>query len=559
MPTLILTAPFQERQTEVDGVILKMEFLHPSKEDEHHVILLLVVSRRTKTRLVRFEWDSRSSLSKLDRRPPQILPESHRIPLLLIPLTYGTSFALVCEHQITVWRDILTGNARGENCQLEHYEPPEEPSSSKTPPIWTQWARPMRPTERAQPTIDNIYLCREDGVVRYIDIRENSRPLISSNHDAGILKANFSSAFATLDLGDESNDLLVAAGEMGDGGMWYFKPRQPLDLIGTFRNWTPLRDIIAARVRSSNSSLVRSVAVTERLFACSGRGPRHSVITEIRVGTEAVKLGLTIDLGELAEKGILDFWALPDRSGTGIYLMVGYAADTELIFLPASIEQDPQAKSEIEEFDLAIRTITAGSTAEGYLIQVTPRSIRAIAQDDDILPFAWMFEDASITAASFLTIPSRTTVLLTVIQKSDCFYLHHGHFGTQDGRIAFEELGEPILLPSEASSASLHWVGDRIIAFVGTLLGTLQVFTAEAGSTFAPYFEFSFGHPYGICDSIAMLTTDFQLLPDEAVEEGHLVVCGLRNGVVETLWFDGGNKTEHKQSESLFGRPLVTT
>ncbi|KAL8696388.1 MAG: hypothetical protein Q9224_002821, partial [Gallowayella concinna] len=558
----------EERHTELDGVILKMEFLHPSKGDEHRVILLLVVAKPTKTRLVRFEWDCRTGLSELERKPNQALPDSERIPLLLIPLTYRTSFALVCEHHITVYRDILTGNARGETGQLEHYEPAEECSGSTTPPIWTQWVRPMRPIERAQPAIDNIYLCREDGVVRYIDIGENSIPMIASYHEAGILKTNLSGAFATLDLGNESNDLLVAAGEMADGGMWYFTPREALDLVGTFRNWTPLRDITTARVKSPNSSLNgmegQLFEETERLFACSGRGPRHSVITEVRVGTEAVKLGPSVDLGELAEPRILNMWALPDQFNTGIYLMVSHAADTELILLPDPNNQDSQAASRIEELDLNVRTvaagldldvrtIAAGSTAEGYLIQVTSSSIKAIAQDRGILPLSWEPEEASITTASFITIPSRTTVLLTVLQNPNGFYLHHGHFGTRDGRIAFDELGEPILLRSEASSASLHWVEGLLIAFVGTFVGTLQVYTAEPGSCFRPYFEFSFAHRHAICDSIVMLTTDFQLPPNEAVQEGYMVVCGLRNGVVETLWFDGGNKREHKQYGSSFG------
>ncbi|KAI4264685.1 MAG: hypothetical protein L6R42_000202 [Xanthoria sp. 1 TBL-2021] len=551
--------PIHEEQfTEVDGAILKMEFLHPSKGDEHHVILLLVVSKGQRTLLVRFEWDCRAGLSVFERKPSQVLANSERLPLLLIPLTYGTSFALVCEHQITVYKDILTGNARGQTCQLEHYEPPEEPRSSKRLPIWTQWARPMRPTKRREPDIDNIYLCREDGVVCYIDIKETSHPMISSNYSAGILKANLSSAFATLDLGDESNDVLIAAGEMGDGGMWYLKPRQPLELVGTIRNWSPLRDITTAQANGPTSNLARTDnqvwRKAKRLFACSGRGPRHSAITEIRIGTEAVKLGPTIELGELADNGILDLWAMPDRSDIGIYLMIARPTETELILLPSSIDQDPQAASEVEELNLNERTIAAGSTAEGFLVQVTPSSVNAIAQEHGILPLAWHPEEASITAASFLTIPSRTTVLLIVLRRRNDFYLHHGHFGSQGGRIVFEALGEPVRLPSEASSVALHWVENRIIAFVGTLAATLQTYTASAGSGLSPYFEYSFDDPFSICDSLAVLMTKIQAVACEEVEDGQLVVCGLRNGTVRTLWFDGGNNGGSNGGErNIFG------
>ncbi|KAL8859259.1 MAG: hypothetical protein Q9178_004197 [Gyalolechia marmorata] len=558
---------FQEIHAGVNGSILKMEFLHPSKGDEYHVILLLVVSKGKITRLVRFEWDSRSSLSEIDRKPSQVLADSERVPLLLIPLTYGTSFALVCEHQITVFKDILTGNAKGQAYQLEHYEPPEEPGSSKGLPIWTQWARPMRPTERGDRFVDNIYLCREDGVVRYIDIKENSHPMISSDYSAGILNTNLGSAFAALDLGDESNDLLIAAGEMADGGMWYFEPRKPLELVGTIRNWTPLRDIAAAHVTTVTSSHV--LQETKRLFACSGRGPRHGVVTEIRKGVEAVKLGPTVELGQLAENGILDLWALPDRSNTGIYLMIAQPAETELILLPSSPDQDPQAASEtgeldLEELDLDERTIAAGSTAEGFLVQVTPSSVNAIAQEHGILPLAWRPEGAFITAASFLTIPTRTTMLLVVLQRHEEFYLHHGHIGSQGGRIVFEELGESVLLQSEASSVSLHWIKNRIIAFVGTLAATLRIYTTEAGSGFGTYFEYSFDDPFSICDSLAVITTKIPATVCEETEDGQLVVCGLRNGTVRTLWFnEGGDEGSHGGERDIFellspGAPLST-
>ncbi|KAL9026565.1 MAG: hypothetical protein Q9196_004787 [Gyalolechia fulgens] len=531
----------EEAHTEVDGFILKMEFLHPSKGDEHHVILLLVVSKEQKTRLVRIEWDCRSSLAEIDQKPGQLLPHPELLPLLLIPLTYGTAFALVCEDRIVVYKNVLTGMATGQTCALEHYEPPEEPGSSKRLPIWTQWARPMRPADRRQPNIDNIYLCREDGVVRYIDIREDSSPMIRSNYNAGILNANVGNAFATLDLGEESNDLLIAAGEMGDGGMWYFQPREPLGLVGTIRNWTPLRDLTTTRLalpsRSSATNETATTSSTGRLFACSGRGPRNGAVIEIRVGTEAVRLGPTVDIEELAEKGIDKIWALPDQSNIGIYLMLSHPTATELILLPSANDQDPQVSSDMEELDLDVKTIAAGSTAEGSIIQVTPTSINAIAQEHGILPFTSKLNNATITAACFMTIPMKTTVLLSVVQEEDGFYLHHGHFGCQNDRIAFAELGEPVLLRSEASVVSVHWVNDRIIAFMGTVAGTVQCYTAEPGSSFVPYAEHSFEDEFAVCDSLAMITTE----KNSDAEADHLLVCGLRNGTVRTLFFDGND------------------
>lgn len=52
----------EERVLPVDGVILRMEFLHPPADDHDHVLLLLVVSKNRRTRLFCYEWDCSTSL-----------------------------------------------------------------------------------------------------------------------------------------------------------------------------------------------------------------------------------------------------------------------------------------------------------------------------------------------------------------------------------------------------------------------------------------------------------------------------------------------------------------
>ena len=520
----------------MDGVILKMEFLHPSKGDEDRVILLLIVAKDQKTRLVPFEWDFRSGLHAVEEKPSQMLRPPYNFPRLLIPLTYETAFALVCKQEIVVFRGILTGDATvGQPSRLDVHDTLDVCGSPGNVPAWTQWARPMRPLSNSGFVMDNIYLCRADGVVRYIDIREDTRPMISSSYRAGMLKANLDGAFATLDLGNESNDLLVAGGDMCDGGMWYFAPRQDLQVVGRMRNWTPLGDVaLAGQAAASGAQAMITSDETERVFACSGRGPQHGAVLELRLGTEATRTGPLIDLGEMAQKGVVDMWALPDRSNTGIYLMVAHPTDTELILLPASNGEDPRALSDMVELDLDTRTVAAGSTADGMLIQVTSSSVKAISQEHGISPLASKFHRVTITAACFLAIPARSTILLTVTQDQDDFYLHYGHFGIRNSSIAFEELGKPILLRSEASCVSLQWIDDHIIAFVGTLAGTLQYYIAEPGSSFVPYYEYQFESHMSICDSVAIVTCQEKA----NTAAGHLVVCGLRDGTMRTLLFD---------------------
>ncbi|KAI4250656.1 MAG: hypothetical protein LQ352_005316 [Teloschistes flavicans] len=529
----------KEKHADVDGIILKMEFLHPSRGDDHHVILLVIVAKDQKTRLIRYEWDCRSDFGSLEKKPAQVLPLAEQLPLLLIPLTYGSSFALICEYEIVVYRGILTGNAVGQKCVLDYAASPQEAGRSNKSPVWTQWARPMRLSNRAGPMMDHIYLCREDGMVRFIDIREDANPMVSSNYQVGTLQANLGSAFATLDLGDESNDLLVAAGEMGDGGLWLLKPRQSLDLVGAIRNWTPLRDIAStstAEPPKHATQRVESPSKSEtRLFACSGLGPDSGAVTEIRIGTEAVKLGPDIDLSELAQEGIVDMWPLPVCSHTGIYLLVAYPTCTELILLPSLSNEEPRALSEYEGLNLDVRSIAAGSTADGFLVQVTERSINAIAQERGIPPSSSTIDCIGITNACFLTIPARTTVLLFVIRRVDGFYLHHGHFGLREGRIAFEVLGEPVPLQSEISSLAMQWIEGWIVAFVGTLAGTVQTYIDYSGSSFVSDYVYQLEGQSPVCDSLA--ATAFGKTSDEG-SDGHLLVCGLRDGTVQSLLFN---------------------
>ena len=517
-----------------------MEFLHPPPDDDHHVILLLVVSRNQKTRLVRFEWDSTLSLRHIEQRGNgQPVAQEDRLPLLLIPLIYGTAFILVCEHRITVYRDILTGNANPYPHQLEHYEPPHEPASSRRLPIWTQWARPMRdkqPREHGRAT-DNIYLCREDGVVRYIDIREDRQNMINSYHKAGILKANACSAFAALDLGFESSDLVVTGGEMGDGGLWTFGPRKDPQPIGTIRNWTPLMDFtVAFAEKVPQGAIIDDEQVssqgTRRLFSCSGRGERHGCIAEVRLGVEATMMGPRFDLGEVADSSVIDMWPLPVCTGEGIYLLVSFPTDSAMVLLPSDDQVSPHVLDEFRGLDFSGKTVAAGSTAEGFLIQVTPTSVHASSQAEGIGDFALSIEPATFVAACLLTVPKITTLMASIVRKDGEFRLNLGHFGLKDSCIAFEDLGDSV--PTvEPSCISVQWIGDLSYVFVGTLMSTLQVYKAGPRSRLSPLSEYRFGEGYSICDSIALMAVQCE---NQSVQE-NLTICGLRDGRIQTLDF----------------------
>lgn len=230
-------------------MILKIEFLHPSKDDEHHVILLVVTSEKTKTRIRCYEWDSSTHVSEaVELGNGQRVSDDQQLPLLLIPLTMSTAFLLVFEDRIVTYTGVLHRPATSHVHWLDHMEGPEEPGSSRAKPVFTQWARAMRREDHVSKQ-DNIFLCREDGVVRFLDISEEREipHMLDSSHKAGRLKVNVNTAFASLDLGIQFHDLLVAGGDMSDGGLWTFEPRRvPTKPMAKFPNWTPTIDFVAA-------------------------------------------------------------------------------------------------------------------------------------------------------------------------------------------------------------------------------------------------------------------------------------------------------------------------
>ncbi|KAL9615477.1 MAG: hypothetical protein Q9167_000155 [Letrouitia subvulpina] len=522
----------------VEGTILKMEFLHPPKDGASHVNLLLIVSKNGKTRLLLYEWDCLSNIrsAELKGNGLPIEPED-QLPLLLIPLTFAAAFMLVSERRISVYQDILSGSAKSHVHHAVHDESPEPASSSRRWPVWTQWARPMR-SEHYGETRDQVFLCREDGVVRFIIINEKKQGMFDSSHSAGMLRVNINTAFATIDLGSGVYDLLVAGGDMCDGGSWTFLPRiSSPDGFTKFPNWTPIADIEMANNINSDTSECCATAYRQRLFACTGRGLKNGSITEFRYGTLASKIGATVDLGDAARGGVLDMWALPvsawsgegdEAEGTekGVLLLISHVNDTELVFLPSAEDADPYSIIQDIGFDVDTRTIAAGSTEADFLIQVTSRTIRAMSLESSARPYASSIQNENIVAACIQRVPNKTTLLLTIIHNEQGYQLHQGHIGVENNCITYEKLGKTIILTSEPTCVSIRWISDRIFAFVGTVNGTLQIYHAEPGASLSRQYEHSFGDEYAVCDSIAAITSR---------SDGQLIICGLRNGEVQVL------------------------
>jgi len=214
----------EERFLQVKGVILKMEFLFPSPSDPDHIILLLLIVRKGKTRMSLYEWVAGQSLSDIrqNNKKGHLLDDSYRIPLLLIPLTIRSSFLLICEESIAVCEGLLEGEPRCRPSPIATEEPSPLHKGSN-PPLWTSWTRPIR-IPRYAATHDDIYLAREDGLVKYLE--SNYEEILSPEMNVDGINCNIGTAFASLDskfpgADGAMGDILVIGGDSGPGGLYW--------------------------------------------------------------------------------------------------------------------------------------------------------------------------------------------------------------------------------------------------------------------------------------------------------------------------------------------------
>lgn len=209
-----------ERYIFFHGVIHKMEFLYPSMDDDEHVILLVLLAWKGKTRMQLYEWETGCDLRlvRVHSHRGHLLEKSRQMPLLLIPLTIKSTFLLVSEDSMAVCKDILQGTP-----QFIDFSGPESPTEihhGSGHPLWTAWARPYRLPYHAVKQ-DDIYLVREDGFVKYLELQIAEDDIVDMN--IGMLDSNCGTALACLDyhpLDANTGDMLVTGGDSSNGGTY---------------------------------------------------------------------------------------------------------------------------------------------------------------------------------------------------------------------------------------------------------------------------------------------------------------------------------------------------
>jgi len=93
-------------------------------------------------------------------------------------------------------------------------------ATSLRPPLWTAWSRPGNMSATAD-NQDAIYLAREDGLIRYLEIgkvRDKFELFVDMTHH---LDMNIDGAFTAIALLDRKSDMLIIGGSGCDGGIFH--------------------------------------------------------------------------------------------------------------------------------------------------------------------------------------------------------------------------------------------------------------------------------------------------------------------------------------------------
>jgi hypothetical protein len=216
-----------ERYIYFHGIIHKMEFLYPSPDDDEHIILLVLLVWKGKTRMLLYEWETGADLRdvRAHSRRGHLLEKSRQMPLLVIPLTIKSSFILVSDGSMAVCKDILQGSPQFIDFN-DRVDPPTPFHHGSGFPLWTAWTRPYRlPHHTAKR--DDIYIVREDGLIKFLEIDSSEEDIVRADMDIGSFESNCGTALASLDYqayNANTGDLLITGGDSCVGGTYLVSP-----------------------------------------------------------------------------------------------------------------------------------------------------------------------------------------------------------------------------------------------------------------------------------------------------------------------------------------------
>ncbi|RUS29045.1 mono-functional DNA-alkylating methyl methanesulfonate N-term-domain-containing protein [Jimgerdemannia flammicorona] len=391
-PYLYPTSDFLQRYDFTqEGIIWQASFLYPNPMKQERVLLAIMVFK-----LVSTPWFSYVSVLgafvkrvtltsniSFGSRPVCLVMADSPLPLHIVPLPrYPECFLIINEREACFIRTEEAASG------LTHF--PKFPLPTLTRefgdvdgvqyPHITATALPIDQEPSVADTTQRLYAGTSGGLVYCIDVAEGPSVefgLLGKRNPVGAAMCVVASGpgfvgeeelEAQAEDGEEDEergDVIVYAGEMADGEVVLARPtRLHLSTLQTITNHAPVLDFAVLDPRGERCDSV---------FTCSGRGPRHGTVREVRNGIGVVVLHRS----EPECDGVTGLWSLRNRPAENWdeFLVVSFASETRVMNIGAGDLDDITDTSGFDAHasTLAAATLAAGEydvARGGYLLQV---------------------------------------------------------------------------------------------------------------------------------------------------------------------------------------------
>lgn len=352
----------------------------------------------------------------------------------------------------------------------------------------------------------------------------------------GKLDCDVDTAFDILDVGHEGADLILASGNMGDGGLFIQAARGQPRCVQRFMNWSPITDSVIVNSAPRNS--LAADTACDRLFVCSASTVGHGGLVELRHGIEA-QVGLVVSVEELLSAG--NIWAIPAGLSGGVYILTSDPESSLLFYLQTGAEEEICAVDESESgLDFSTHTLAAGSTPCGTILQVTEKAIQlGVANESSPNIRVNYHPDQSIAAAA---VNEYGTLVITAVRSQQGIHLHLTIAISSEGNLPqLHSVGTPVGINEEPVCAFVENIGSAHFVFVGSGDGNVLTYRADEGGLtflFSTAIEVDGDDMSKAIESIATTT----IASSRDLVKSTLL-CGLRSGILIPfeMTFDSSN------------------
>jgi hypothetical protein len=539
-PSHIFTPSRQDRYLQIEGYILRMDFLRSSTSENNRVILLLLVANRGKTNLLLYSWDNREGPRTARPMPcsgQRVDPED-AMPLMLIPSSKCLSFTTVYESHLTVWENLATERATNKsfpNPRVLSGERAAAPESSSLAPLWVQWAKPRRHAKHLE-THDDFYLIREDGQLRFFIVDYDLPQKLAYHHGLGSLDVNVDQAFAMVAAPAELGaDVFLVGGDMSDGGVWHCEARNKPHCVQSLPNLSPMRDMLITGPQDHFSAASGSRhREPQRFFTCSGKISNCSYVNEIRFGLES---SIVWSIEHEDASSVTKLWILDDRRPERVLLLMSHPLLSSIVSLdPASGDVAVGDISTYPGLELESPTVAAACTEEGLTIQLTRDSINICVLSRGPRRASLPYSDTTCVVAA---IEASTGCFVLASRSPQGFHLRMGD-ANMKMEISFGS--QQYDLQEEPTALSIILLRDIRVVLAGLSDGTLLVLCPDAKNNLHLLSSYYVRHVVTGAHSCTVSSVEILSRPNAL--QG-LVLCGLRTGILVllsmSLDLNGGN------------------